>query len=392
MDKKILKIISALWIMLFYSVSHEKIEECIYGKFTSVSVGIYEVLNNSQVFCTITSVLLLIGTLYLACCKTDDKFYSWWKLFCEVFAIEVLWLAELDWLTPSSGFSPLPLFHFLAILICVNIVSDIVKRLNNTRQQRMVNRGDSFTIDNIHEVSLDSVRQLYADKLLERLGNTNNQSDSYAIVVYGSWGSGKTVFLNYLEERLREKHEEVLVFNPWNCLGTKSIIVDFFSLLSDVLKKYDSSLEKPIIQYSKLLESLDAPKILSFMSEQVFGRQEGISELKSHIIDSLSKNQKLVYVLIDDLDRMEAEEILSVVRLIRNTANFPYLKFIVACDRDYVENKLKEIGVGIKYLEKIFMFDIYLPSIYARYPYMEACRLDVEKMTNDNFANLYYTK
>lgn len=386
MGKTIVNIISALWGMLLYGLFHKWIETYIYGKFTSFSVGIYEVFNNSQLFCIITSVLLIMGTLYLACCRAEDKFYSWWKLFFEVFAIEVLWLAERDWLTPSSGFPPLPLFHFLAILICVNTVSDIVKHLNNTRQKRIVNRGDGFTIDNIQEVSLDSVRQLYADKLLERLGNTNNQSDSYAIVVYGSWGSGKTVFLNYLEEKLRENDEEVLVFNPWNCQGTKSIIVDFFSLLSDVLKKYDSSLEKPIIQYSKLLESLDAPKILSFMSEQVFGRQEGISELKSHIVDSLSKNQKPVYVLIDDLDRMEAEEILSVVRLIRNTANFPYLKFIVACDRDYVENKLKGIGVELKYLEKIFMSDIYLPSIYAHCPYMEACRLDLELMTHDNFV------
>lgn len=390
MNKKIVKIISVLWGMLLYGLAHKGIETYIYRKFTSVSEGIYEVFNNSQLFCAITSVLLIMGTLYLACCKIEDKFYSWWKLFFEVFSIEVLWFAECDWLTPSSGFSPFPLFHLIAILICVNIVSDIVKYVGNTQQQRIENCGYGFTIDRTQEVCLDSVRQLYADKLIERLENTNNQLDSYAVVVYGSWGSGKTVFLNYLKKNLREKGDEVLLFNPWNSQGTKAIVVDFFSLLSEVLKKYDSSLEKPIIQYSKLLESIEASKILAYLSELVFGQQEGISELKCHIIGSLLKIQKHVYVLIDDLDRMDANEILSVVRLIRNMANFPYMKFIVACDRDYVEIKLKGTGVELKYLEKIFMLDIFLPSIYAHYPYMETCRLDLEQMMHDNFAYNFF--
>ena len=51
------------------------------------------------------------------------------------------------------------------------------------------------------------------------------------------------------------------------------------------------------------------------------------------------------------MDRLTKSEIYEVIRLIRNTANFPYLKFIVACDRKYIIEQLKELNMNPKYLE-----------------------------------------
>ena len=50
---------------------------------------------------------------------------------------------------------------------------------------------------------------------------------------------------------------------------------------------------------------------------------------------------------------MESGEILEVLKLIRNNANFPHLKFIVAYDKEYVTNQIREITKKDGYLNKI---------------------------------------
>lgn len=217
-----------------------------------------------------------------------------------------------------------------------------------------------------------------------------NDTDSYSVVFYGNWGSGKTVFLRYIETKLREKHQEVIWFNPWKCQSIQQINIDFFNLLTGVLKQYDSSLAKPILKYSDLLDSVEAPKIIEYIINLFSSQEDSMSELKEHIIESLSENKVTIYILIDDLDRMDADEILTVIGLLRNTANFPYLKYVVGCDRDYLLEKLKEKNIEQDYLQKIFMAEFYLPEIYAVAPYCEECRKDIEKMTQDVFVHNFF--
>lgn len=118
--------------------------------------------------------------------------------------------------------------------------------------------------------------------------------------------------------------------------------------------------------------------------------KDSMSELKEHIIESLSEIKVPIYILIDDLDRMDADEILTVIGLLRNTANFPYLKYVVGCDRDYLLEKLKEKNIEQDYLQKIFMAEFYLPEIYAVAPYYEECRKDIENMTQDVFVHNFF--
>ena len=71
---------------------------------------------------------------------------------------------------------------------------------------------------------------------------------------------------------------------------------------------------------------------------------------------------------IDDIDRLNAAEIKEVLRLIRNTANFPYIQFIVAYDKNYVCEVLKNNGINTPehYLEKFFNVEMALPKSEER--------------------------
>ena len=156
----------------------------------------------------------------------------------------------------------------------------------------------------------------------------------------------------------------------------------------DVLRKelasYDFSLARMINKYSSLLFSFDAPNIYKEIVQFFFPKKnESVSEAKEKIVVSLRTIQKHVYVLLDDLDRLDADEILEVLKIIRNTANFPFVKFIVACDRTYIVNQLKSKGVEPKYLEKIFMIDFHLPQVYADYPNTRILIKDIENLTHN---------
>lgn len=382
--------------MILYGVIHESIEEFFYKKFSDMIDVLVQAFEQSSCLTWATCLLLLGATLYLSCCKYDDKHLSCSSLLLKLLAIEVLGFIGEDTHRPSSVLSFLPLCDFAAILIFANVVADVVRYMGNINIGRKFSEKN-FTIDDDAPVCIDPVRAQYANDLLERFRNTENKSESFAIIIYGAWGSGKTVFLHHLQKCLLDKHEEILEFNPWNCQNSQQVASDFFELLANSLKRYDSSLEKPILRYSELLEAVDTPKLVDYVSGLLFEHGEGGNDLKEHISDTLQQIKVPIYVLIDDMDRMNGEEILAVLRLIRNTANFPYLKFIVTCDKKYLKERLDERHISLGYVEKIFMAEFYLPEIYSVTPLVDACKSDVQSMTDDNeihnfLENLYDTK
>ena len=60
---------------------------------------------------------------------------------------------------------------------------------------------------------------------------------------------------------------------------------------------------------------------------------------------SLQKIDRPIVVFIDDLDRLGGNEIMEVLKLIRNVANFPGLKFVAAYDRAYMVEVIKKQNV-----------------------------------------------
>ena len=85
--------------------------------------------------------------------------------------------------------------------------------------------------------------------------------------------------------------------------------------------------------------------------------------MKKKIDDTLKRLNKKIVIYIDDLDRLDSTELLEVMRLIRNTADFRNTFFVVAYDRNYVLNALeKHNPINLQnYLDKIFQLEITLP-------------------------------
>lgn len=376
--------------MVLYVFIHTNVEIFIKDKFVFLSV-LYEAFHKSAFFTSVTSLILIFSWIFFAFSTIKDRNIPLNKIIIEVIGIEVLLLADSGWATPNSGFGGFSLCSLTVLLLVLDIGLFCIKWLFYQKYETSKTFKDSFIVDNHKVQNIDKTREQYAISLLKRLRNVDNTDEAFSLVIYGEWGSGKTLFLRCIEKQLR-KHNDILInFNPWNNHSTKQMLISFFENLSRVLSEYDSSLKKPIIKYADVVTSLDMPKPFDVLASSVFGKGELSTDgLKDKIRHSLNLIGRGVYVLIDDLDRLTRSEILNVLCLIRNTANFPHLKYIVACDRNHIVAQLKGLDITPNYLEKIFMMELYLPKIYQGYPCVERCKEAIMAMTDDIALNNFF--
>ncbi|PTQ92006.1 KAP-like P-loop domain-containing protein [Mucilaginibacter yixingensis] len=211
-------------------------------------------------------------------------------------------------------------------------------------------------------------RKNFAILLAERIESkvNDNYRGAIAIGVNGNWGAGKTSFTNLIKSQLDRKNRIIIDFNPWRSLSPTKIIEDFFKVLTDQLKVYDTALSEDIETYAKSLTDIEDgvfTKTFKTGSQLFFGDKSDTVNYDK-INTSIGKIGQQIIVFIDDLDRLDNKEIVEVLRLIRNTANFKNLVYVVAYDRNYVIEALRNINKHHyeSYLEKIFQFEFSLPE------------------------------
>lgn len=205
----------------------------------------------------------------------------------------------------------------------------------------------------------------YIQELSKRINNTLFQ-EAFAIAINAKWGMGKTSFLNLLEEELKKSNcNRIIKFDPWKSKNSHSISKDFFALLEDEINSYDLKVKSRIREYSDKLEG-SGTGLLAYLNKMLISEvfpQKSKSDIYEQIKDYFRTVEKKLIIFIDDIDRLDSDEILEILRLVRNTANFPNISYILAYDREYVIQaiKSKSIANSETFLEKIIQLEIPLP-------------------------------
>lgn len=238
-------------------------------------------------------------------------------------------------------------------------------------------------------------RRKYACQIGIKILDTQPLRKAFVIAINSPWGFGKSGFLLLLEEFFQKKqlsefsekinsiyptrpynlinelysnHQNTIIvkYNPWKNFDDKKTIQDFFDELSSSINQYDSNLSKKIKDYGNYFNKLDDSVFTKFIELTVDSVQseQTLTGLFQEINNSILRIQKKIIVFVDDLDRLTGDELIDILKLIRNTANFKNTFFIVAYDHNYVLNSIDKkrlISNKEEYLQKIVQLEITLP-------------------------------
>ena len=231
-------------------------------------------------------------------------------------------------------------------------------------------------------------RKVFAQNISKAIESYEKNSDSLTIGLYGKWGSGKTSIVNMIVEAL-ETNNDIIVFKfePWIYSDTEQLISHFFREFAKVVKHKDYAKEflrigEELETYASFFEPMSmipepTVSFLSLASSKVMksvGRAskklgklktKSLSSTKEAIEKHLSKIDKKILIVIDDIDRLNSTEIRQIFQMIKVLGNFPNTIYLSVMERDVVVDALSEVqkGDGSDYLEKIIHVPFEVPAI-----------------------------
>lgn len=202
--------------------------------------------------------------------------------------------------------------------------------------------------------------------------------------IYGKWGEGKSSFMSFIKEKLQNQGESdginIVEFNPWLVCNDDSLLREFFkSIVKDATDGVKEAFKKyaPLAIFaSKTIVNAFLPGVGSSLAngidwaKQALDESESnLAELKEKVSDAIVESNRHLLVMIDDVDRLDKEELHTMMRVIRQVADFKNTIYIIGMDVDMVAKSISSYyghGAwhdGMKFIDKIVQVPIVLPQI-----------------------------
>ncbi|CAB4861610.1 unannotated protein [freshwater metagenome] len=205
-----------------------------------------------------------------------------------------------------------------------------------------------------------------------------DSSEGLVVGVLGPWGSGKSSFVNLMKEQFSSAPALTVVeFNPWMFSGEHQLVDVFFREVASELRLKDKSkfgaIADGLDEYGDVLSPIAMVPFVggwwdrtfrAYKSARMWWKVRGSQPLRTKVSKVLAGLENPIVVVVDDIDRLSTDEIREVFKLVRLTASFPNIIYVLAFDRKRVEAALDETNVpGRAYLEKIVQLCFDLPVI-----------------------------
>jgi predicted KAP-like P-loop ATPase len=220
-------------------------------------------------------------------------------------------------------------------------------------------------------------------------------ADGFVVAIYGPWGSGKTTLLNFLfhyfQQRPPEEQPIIVPFNPWWFSGHENLVKHFFDQFQASLslsEVAESGLAEKIAEFAAAVSELPATIHIPCVSIGNIAVEftpmkpaiKNVVKLKMEIAAALRQQSRRIFVTIDDIDRLNPEEIRQLFGLIKSVADFPSIIYLLTFDKRVVIEALRESQgtQGENYLEKIVQspFELPLPDQSSLYRLLQE-RLEI---------------
>lgn len=292
--------------------------------------------------------------------------------FLEIKSIS--WLVRLDYVFPIYM---ILLFTLIGGAINANWKKNIPDSLNNFLLEdnpRTPDNGVEFENSNL------------ATKLFKVISK-NNFEKSFSIGIIGPWGNGKSSLLNFISSKItshNKSNKEKIIqvhFSPY-LIHSDDYARGFLSVLSQELSPYNGNISELFHRYAKSISNINKYfKVIELPKE----KDNSSTDLYDQINLGIERINKKIVVYLDDLDRLDDKEILQILKLIRNSANFKNTIFLVAMDKEYILKRLlsSNKNLNIVFIDKFFQLEVYLPQISND----ELAKYFIKKINCSNLLN-----
>lgn len=237
-------------------------------------------------------------------------------------------------------------------------------------------------------------RKKFASKISDSILSYKDV-EPLTIGIIEKWGFGKSSLINlilcYLEFEIKNKTLDkdyiIIHFNPWFFSNQENLYLQFFRLILEKIniheyEKYPlferATTHKKTIFKKLKTETLD--EYMNFLQSNqtvpdyimTYGLNsnqiESYYSLLAHkeFCDKYFEDSKYkIIVIIDDMDRLNDEEIRKVITLVKSLADFKNFIYILSFDKDIVAKSLDTLqsDKGDKFLDKIVQIPINVPEV-----------------------------
>lgn len=220
----------------------------------------------------------------------------------------------------------------------------------------------------------------------------------YVIGLHGVWGSGKSTALRFVEAYLDKHNQEhpdepiqVINFLPWLVSGHHDLVSAFFKVLNETLepgktkRKYFWQLwgqrvqraSDPLLKAVATVGAVVEPTGLAAAATAKFASasfdklldswlaEPSLQKAYDDLKNNLAKQQRKILVIVDDIDRLQREEIRTTMQLVKSVGQLPNVVYLLAYDRQVVWAALDDFpglkGPRANFAEKIVQQEVDLP-------------------------------
>ncbi|MDI1313121.1 P-loop NTPase fold protein [Prosthecobacter sp.] len=232
-------------------------------------------------------------------------------------------------------------------------------------------------------------RRSFSDRLT-RLIIDERGGNPLVVSIVNPWGGGKSTILRYIQDAVAAttrdesphiKNCRITTFNPWRYAGEDQLLFHLFErLVTSINEKSPLSASQAIlkllpkwIKRTALICNWLAPGtgsllegFFSTISPEQF--EIHLDAVRQTTREYLAKTGVRVIMLLDDVDRLDPDDIMLLFRALKLIVDLPNTTFIIAMDDEHVSDVIgKRIGGGIeggrRYIEKIVNVRLSVPKI-----------------------------
>lgn len=236
--------------------------------------------------------------------------------------------------------------------------------------------------DPISLISEDTLgRGHVARRTAELITETHSWESSVVLGLIGTWGSGKSSVLALTINELTEKAPEwkVVRFTPWAAGDTNGMLAEFYAAIASALP--DKKFEKFKTGLADVIEvSSPAATLVPYAGSVAKGgaqwfskrlrKQKPWAESFKQASATLKELKTPVLVVADDIDRLQGDELLGFLKVVRLVGRFPGLTYLLAYDENSLRRTIESASNSVNestgshdFLEKFVQYPIYLPPL-----------------------------